>query len=149
MEFDVEGRELPDPTPVAIPAGCGQPESLQDTIRRMIRVHMSEFAQGQGAETFFEANDFDIDEDGVEGVPTRYETYAEMQEEVLREPDSEAQLGTASVPSNQPRGSDSRTRGDANRGTGPDSVHPSRGGPARSSQDGDNPDGSDSEGDGE
>lgn len=61
--FDERGREIPDPTPVAMPAGVGQPEPLHVTIKRMIRNEMSQFADSQGQETFEEANDFDVDDE--------------------------------------------------------------------------------------
>lgn len=56
---DEYGREIPDPTPLEMPAGVGRPESLAETIRRMVRNEQFVAALG-GAESFEEANDFDI-----------------------------------------------------------------------------------------
>lgn len=55
-------KEYPDPTPVSIPLGLEQPESLQDSMRRMIRNEMSMHAASNGMETFDEALDFDLDD---------------------------------------------------------------------------------------
>lgn len=83
---DELGRELPDPTPVAIPSGVGRPESLTDTIRRMVRNEMSQAAEAAGSETFEEANDFDEDDDDF---VSPYELTA-MQEEFLAPADRPA-----------------------------------------------------------
>lgn len=77
------GREIPDPTPVSIPSGVGRPESLTDTIRRMVRNELSQAAQAAGSETFEEANDFDEDADDF---VSPYEL-TEMQEEFLSSTD--------------------------------------------------------------
>lgn len=61
--MDEHGNEIPDPTPIAIPAGFKVPESLSDQIRRIIQTSVSEQAQEQGMETFEESEDFDIDDD--------------------------------------------------------------------------------------
>lgn len=81
MKFDTDGRELPDPKPIEIPIGMKQPESLQSLMARMIRTHLSHAAEKGGAETFEEANDFDIPEDDAELRATNYEY---MGEEVPR-----------------------------------------------------------------
>lgn len=82
MKFDKEGRELPDPTPIEIPAGFKRPETLQEQIRRLVRTAISERAVDSGAESFEEANDFDMDDDD----PTDQDTvYTRMAEEVPRE----------------------------------------------------------------
>lgn len=54
--------EIPDPTPVEMPLGYERPESLQSMIARMVRT-FSDQAQKEGAESFEEADDFDIDDD--------------------------------------------------------------------------------------
>lgn len=58
-----KGHELLDDTPMAIPLRGYRPESLQDQIRRMVRHQLSEHAAARGAETFEEADDFDVDDD--------------------------------------------------------------------------------------
>lgn len=58
------GHEVPDPTPMAIPLGMRVAETLADQIKRMVRSELSRQAADQGAETFEEADDFDVgDED--------------------------------------------------------------------------------------
>lgn len=61
--LDKDGNEVPDPTPVSIPAGFKVPESLSDQIRRLIRTSLSQQADDQGMETFDESEDFEIDDD--------------------------------------------------------------------------------------
>lgn len=63
MKYDSQGRELPDPTPVALPAGRRLPESLESMLARMVRGHVSQLAEREGLETFEEANDFEIESD--------------------------------------------------------------------------------------
>lgn len=77
--YDADGREIPDPTPVAMPAGVGRPESLAETIRRMVRNEQFVAALG-GAESFAEANDFDIP--GEESFKSPYEEVEMTPEEV-------------------------------------------------------------------
>lgn len=61
--YDEKGREIPDPTPMSLPAGWDRPESLTDQIKRLIRVQMSREAFDAGHESFEEADDFEVDED--------------------------------------------------------------------------------------
>lgn len=71
MALNERGHEVPDPTPVAMPVGFERPPSMIEMIRMHIRRELSEHAQSQGAETFEEAEDFEIED---EDIPlTRYE----------------------------------------------------------------------------
>jgi len=63
MRYDEFGRELPDTTPVARPAGFRPPPTLTEQIRRMVRGELSQQAAAAGQETFEEADDFDVDDD--------------------------------------------------------------------------------------
>lgn len=63
MKFDDRGRELPDDTPVEVPLNWKRPPSLREMIQQHIRTEMSLTAQGEGMETFEEADDFEVDED--------------------------------------------------------------------------------------
>lgn len=59
------GQEVPDPNPVALPLRYVAPLPLEERIRRMIREDLSEQAVRDGAESWDEANDFNVpDEDG-------------------------------------------------------------------------------------
>lgn len=71
MKFNERGEELPDPTPVEVPAGFKAPESIQSMIARLVRTHVSDAAQRQGFESVDEANDFDVDDE--EFPETKYE----------------------------------------------------------------------------
>lgn len=57
-------REIPDPVPLAPPIGWFKQPSMFDQVRDMVRSeHMRLYAASQGAETFEEASDFDVDDD--------------------------------------------------------------------------------------
>ncbi|UDN67814.1 hypothetical protein [robinz microvirus RP_133] len=60
---DKQGREIPDPIPVAIPIKWSRPPTLQEQIRMFIRRDLSDQASLKGHETFAEADDFDVDDD--------------------------------------------------------------------------------------
>lgn len=63
------------------PLSCGldlQPqESLQDQIRRILRVELSRQVSQQGHESFEEANDFDVDDDFDLEPSSQYECLRE------------------------------------------------------------------------
>ena len=72
--LDERGWEIPDPTPVEIPAGFSRPESLEAMVQRMVRTRVSDIAAEEGFETFEEADDFEVDEeDYVNDPSTPYE----------------------------------------------------------------------------
>lgn len=61
---DGRGRELLDPVPVAPPVGWFKQPSMFDQVRDMVRgEHLRIYAESQGAETFDDANDFDVEDD--------------------------------------------------------------------------------------
>lgn len=71
--FDDQGRQIPDPRPVEWPTGLSRPPSLQDEIKRFVRMELSRQAADQGVESFEEADDFDLDEDPDVVPRTAYE----------------------------------------------------------------------------
>lgn len=68
-----QGHELPDPTPMSIPAGFRRPDTLAEQVQRLVRGALSRQAAEQGAETFEESEDFDTGEDQDPHSP--FETY--------------------------------------------------------------------------
>lgn len=86
------GLEYLDPTPVAIPVGAQRPESLAQTMRRLIVNELSANAARVGLETFEESIDFDIDEADELDHTTMYEQAASMHEELLEGQHVERQL---------------------------------------------------------
>lgn len=72
MKFDEEGREIPDQTPVEIPANAKRPESMQETMARMIALHMDQVAEKNGMPSFEEEDDFDDPTDNVTEVAGDY-----------------------------------------------------------------------------
>lgn len=68
-QYDPTGVfEIPDPTPIELPIGMKRPETLQETMARMLRQHFLIQKQNEGFETPDQADDFDID-DEHDGVP--------------------------------------------------------------------------------
>lgn len=74
------GREYVDPTPVEWPLGVSVPESLEQKIARMVRTSVSAYASAQGAETFEEADDFDVEDS--EGLPSSVHELDDDQEQI-------------------------------------------------------------------
>lgn len=77
------GREYVDPTPVEWPLGLSVPESLEQKIARMVRTSVSAFAESQGAESFDEADDFDVDD--PEALPGSAHELDDDQEAIMRD----------------------------------------------------------------
>lgn len=69
VRLDHYGREIPDPTPLEIPAGFRRPETLQEQVRRLVRTSLSQHAADAGGETFEESEDFDIDDEFDPTIP--------------------------------------------------------------------------------
>jgi len=61
--LDAYGREMPDPTPIAPPVGYTKQPTMVDHVRALVARHISEAAAGAGAESFEEANDFEVGDD--------------------------------------------------------------------------------------
>lgn len=77
----IKGRFHPDPKPIEVPAGMRQPETLAQMMARMVDGRISQMAAERGLETVDDANDFDIDEDDVSVVDSRYQQMADEIEE--------------------------------------------------------------------
>lgn len=61
---DERGWEIPDPTPLAPPIGYVYQVPLAEQIRNMVRSEtLRQVAENAGAETFEEADDFDVGDD--------------------------------------------------------------------------------------
>lgn len=59
-------KEIGDPVPVAPPVGMTRPMTTEERFRRIIRSeHLARIAEAQGADTFEEAEDFDVEDDPV------------------------------------------------------------------------------------
>lgn len=65
-------HEIPDPTPIALPAGAFKPEPLEETIARMVRYQVSQAAQASGFDPE-EEEDFEEDDGDDDLPPTPYE----------------------------------------------------------------------------
>lgn len=69
----VDGKEYPDPVPMAPPIGYTPPQDLMTMIRQMIRAEdFRKKLESEGVETFEEADDFDIEDDPLDPL-TVYE----------------------------------------------------------------------------
>lgn len=80
-QYDKEGREIPDDTPVEMPLGFKHPPTIQEMIQQAIRVEMSRQAAEQGMESFEESDDFEVGEEFEDNL-TPFEL-KEMQEEYI------------------------------------------------------------------
>lgn len=65
-DLDKDGREVPDPTPMAPPVGMSERPSLADFVQRMIQQEVSRAAAAAEMETFEEADDFDVEDDPMD-----------------------------------------------------------------------------------
>ena len=62
--LDEQGREMPNPTPLAPPLGYKKQPSIREQIRNMVRSEqLRQAADASGVETFEEADDFDVGDD--------------------------------------------------------------------------------------
>lgn len=57
------GREYPDPRQLQTPAKFAKAPSMDEKLRQMVRQELSRHAGDVGAETFEEADDFDVGDD--------------------------------------------------------------------------------------
>lgn len=72
---DQAGREIPDPNPMQPPLGYQRQDPLAVRIREMIIGHrLAEEARKAGAETFQEADDFEVGDDWEAEKHSPYET---------------------------------------------------------------------------
>lgn len=63
-KLDKNGAEILDPRPMALPVGFERPESIQELIRRLVvDPQIREELLNSDAETFDEADDFDVPDD--------------------------------------------------------------------------------------
>lgn len=79
MPLGDDGREYPDQTPIAIRVRNRVVTNFDD-IRSIIRREVSAAAERQGAESFEEANDFDVDDEPVEKSRWEYSADQELEE---------------------------------------------------------------------
>lgn len=70
---DDRGREIPDPTPIAMPVRTKRPLPLADQVARLVRSDLWNQALADDAETFAEADDFDVDDDFDPNTPYEVE----------------------------------------------------------------------------
>lgn len=68
VKHDEFGREVVDPTPLAVPAGWDRPESLAEMVQRMVRQEAFRRAVNSEAESFEEADDFDCSDEEEDWV---------------------------------------------------------------------------------
>lgn len=63
--FNDAGEFIPDATPIAPPIGYKEQESMVDIVRRMVRdEQLARDLDAEGVETFEEADDFDVGDEG-------------------------------------------------------------------------------------
>lgn len=95
--LNAEGQEILDPTPVAPPVGYKRQPTMVDHIRAMVASErLAQFAAEAGAETFEEADDFDVDDDPE--ISTPYEVYESEPVQELRRKLAAAEKDAAATP---------------------------------------------------
>lgn len=67
------GQEILDPNPIEVAAGFRRPETLQESIERIMRVSEVVAQARSGYETFEEADDFDVPDDDTFDPDTPFE----------------------------------------------------------------------------
>lgn len=90
MKFNSRGHEILDPTPVEMPLQWSRPPTLQEQIKAFVRRELSEQAAAAGAETFDEADDFDIEDDPID-PSSPWELNYDQERASLESPDADAQ----------------------------------------------------------
>lgn len=83
------GHEVNSPEPISLPAGVNKPETLAETIRRLVRNEVSQQASASGQETFEEADDFDIEDDN--GYDPKSQWELDFDQEQFRPPEGNVQ----------------------------------------------------------
>lgn len=79
-----DGREILDPTPINIPVGYRQPETLEQKIARMVAIErLSQESAANGGETFEESLDFDVGDDIDPTTP--WEVLADREDQLLED----------------------------------------------------------------
>lgn len=72
MPLDKNGREIPDPEPIAVPLRLRGRDTLKDQVQALVARELSARAAEAGEESFEDSEDFDID-DGELPPMTPYE----------------------------------------------------------------------------
>jgi len=93
--------EFPDPTPVALTIGMQKPETLQETIRRMVGEYIGANQPEAAEETDFDYNEWD-DEEDISDFKSIYEIANDLVErkryEAENPPPEEGSTGPAERP---------------------------------------------------
>ena len=67
-----DGKEYPDPVPLAPPVNLRRPDPLDELVRRYVRHELSQRMEAEQWESFEEADDFEIEDDPLDRL-TDYE----------------------------------------------------------------------------
>ena len=124
------GQEHPDPTPLEVPIGHQQPESLEASMQRFIKQEVAAHYGAQGAGSFEEEDDFDVPDEPDDPL-SRYEQ-TEMQEEApIVRPETVAPKETADGEDDappddagKPKSGSAGSDADGSDGSGVESVPP-------------------------
>lgn len=88
QSYNDRGEELPDKTPVAVPLDFKRPPDIHSLIAQYVRSEaFRQKAEAAGAESFEEANDFDLGEEEFDDVPTLHEMHEEIYNQAQRDAD--------------------------------------------------------------
>lgn len=96
-----DGREIPDPVPMAPPIGYQKQPSMVEHIRALVQSeHLRRAAIEAGAETFEEADDFEIGEDELPNTPweAEFEPVSELRRRAREAEAAEKSGGSGGTP---------------------------------------------------
>lgn len=127
MALNARGHEVPDPTPVEVSTTLRKPESMEDMIRRFVRVEGSRVAAKNEQESFEEANDFEPEESDEDQMDTLY-TVPDMIPELNPDGFVEKLDGASGAIETTPAGTPSAETAGSPAET-PEPPTPTRGGP--------------------
>lgn len=99
-----DGRQVPDPTPIAPPIGYKKQPSMVEIVREMVRSErLKQEAEQAGMETFEESEDFEVGDEPFEELKSGFENdYDPPIREIVEEVDK-ARKARAPKPDKEPK----------------------------------------------
>lgn len=99
-KYNEFGQEIPDSRPVEMPLNFRRPKPLNQLVSEIVARQIRELAEEQGAESFEEADDFDV---GDEEFPTSIHEMTDEQE-VFNAPSENRGPGDKALPAKATEG---------------------------------------------
>ena len=85
-EYDADGRQIPDPEPIEVPAKLRIPKSDYEKIAEQVTMEMSRINEDRGYESFEDSMDFDVEDDPEDVLDfSPYELSERLEEYLLND----------------------------------------------------------------